>query len=247
MAPPQQRRHYSKAPIVEAVIDIQVQLPTDGSALASLTSVADSLAPDFPNKLPIHEFHMGLVANTGGANFSNHQQSLGWRLDSSNRVVQLRLNGFSYSHLPPYSNWVQFSTEAEELWNSYVRQLRPEKVKRIAVRVINKVPITDQDAELPLSEVLNIYPNIPDRLPSNLRSMFVQAQLRMPEIDPDALLVLGLYNAPDSPDLMLDIDLFVQRIISVDDDVFAVLNKIGDAKDDVFEACITDLIRERIQ
>jgi uncharacterized protein (TIGR04255 family) len=111
--------------------------------------------------------------------------------------------------------------------------------------VINRLPLTEADGSL--DNVLNLYPEIPDTMPSTVQGVVLQLRLPMKHVDENASLNLGLYSAPFEHGLMLDIDLFVERPVPVGKEVFEILNKIGFAKDDVFEACIKDTIRERIK
>jgi uncharacterized protein (TIGR04255 family) len=110
--------------------------------------------------------------------------------------------------------------------------------------MINRVPLPAGDIRL--DSCLNLYPTIPDSLPSDLQSLAMQLQLPMKHVDDAAVAILQLYSAPPSPrSIMLDIDFVIQRPVPIDE-VFMMLNILGDAKDDIFEACITDAVRELI-
>jgi uncharacterized protein (TIGR04255 family) len=239
------RKHYKNAPISEAVIDIQVHHTDSAGALPALTVLADQLKPNFPTRLPIHQLIMeaGLAADS--STFSNDRSQLGWRLNSKNndRVLQIKTTGITYSHLPPYSNWDAFSAEATTLWEKYSAAYKPKQVIRRAVRVINRVPLHHDDEKL--ESYLTFLPQVPDQVPAVLKSVLMRIQVPMTEVDPQASLILGLYTSPDH-NLMLDIDLFVERPCPPDEEVFKVINILGEAKDVVFEACITDKMREKI-
>jgi uncharacterized protein (TIGR04255 family) len=245
MTGPQARRHYSRAPIAEALIDIQT-----GAELGSLKNVealAIGLQAEFPTRLPIRHVQMGFQVEPGGdPEFTKDQQTLGYRLDRPGRVLQFRTNGFTYSHLPPYSNWPTFSAEAEKYWMLYAEAIKPILVSRIAVRVINRLLVPPGDTRL--DSWLNFYPMSPVSLPADILSVIMQLQLPMKHVDPDAVAIVGLYNAPPAPGpsaIMLDIDFFVQRSMPIGE-AFKTLCVLGDAKDEIFEACITDQVREMI-
>ncbi len=244
------RRHYANAPITEAVIDIQID-NVSGKTIEDLTTLADRLKDEFPVRLPVYQLQVGFQTDAVGE-ISQHQdkQSLGWRLHSKDqkRVLQIRTNGFTYSHLPPYSNWETFSAEAVALWNSYLSAIEPQSARRLAVRVINRLPVDSSDGDL--STVVNVYPRVPDKISAEARSLAVQLQLPVVTVDKDALLNLSLFTGFTSNSeggLILDIDLFIERPTAIGPQIFETINKLGNAKDDIFEACITDLIRERIQ
>lgn len=251
MTPTVARRHYKNAPITEAVIDIQID-NVAGKTIDDVTRLADTLKNEFPVRMPVFQLQMGYQSEVPGAppEFHNDKQNLGWRLNSKTqaRVLQIRTNGFTYSHLPPYSNWETFSAEAEGLWSQYVDQIAPQTAKRLAVRVINKLPVSATDGDF--NTVLNLYPWLPDGLPQDVRGLSLQVQLPMRHVDENALLNLALFTGvvlPGEAGLILDIDLYIERSVPVGSQIFEIINKLGLAKDDVFEACITDKIRERIQ
>jgi uncharacterized protein (TIGR04255 family) len=239
MKPPEARRHYDRAPIVEALIDIQID-NAGPVALQDVERLAESLKH--------HHLQMGFQVKPGGdPEFMKDQHTLGYRLDRPGRVLQFRTTGFSYSHLPPYSDWPTFSAEAAKYWAMYTDEIKPVRANRIAVRMINRLPLPSSDIRL--DSCLNFYPTLPDSLPSDAQSLFMQLQIPMKHVDPDAIAIVGLYSALPEPNHnanMLDIDFIIQRPTPIGDEVFRALGVLGDAKDDVFEACITDKIRELI-
>lgn len=245
MTAPKVRRHYSKAPIVEAIIDIQVG-GDEVIRIEDVAVLADTLQGEFPARLPMHRFQMGLQVAPDGPSFSNEQETLGYRLDRPGRVLQLKTNGYTYSHLAPYSDWPTFSGEAEKYWRLYWRDLRPKQAVRLAVRIINRVPLPSGDFSL--DSCLNLYPSIPASLPRDIQSFAMQVQVPMRHVDDASIAILQLYGAPPTPNqasIMLDIDFIIQKVIPIEE-VFENLNVLGDAKDEIFESCITDAVRELI-
>ena len=188
--------------------------------------------------------------NPASGQFINSQELLGWRLTSKalDRVLQFQRVSFSYSHLPPYSDWDNFRNEAKRYWESYRSATGVEGVTRIAVRVINKIPVPK--AIVNLEEYLTVYPLIPQTLPSTANALFVQLQLPMQYIYSDARAIINVssgHASEDDPHLVLDIDLFVERIVSSGEEMWETLEKFGLEKDVIFEACITDKVREAIR
>jgi uncharacterized protein (TIGR04255 family) len=247
------RRHYSKAPIVEAVIDIRVQ-PDGVSDISKLTDLADELKETFPTRLPLNFLQMGFDVQTpeAPAKFTNTQQQTGWRLNAKDqdRVILLQIVGFTYSHLPPYTRWETFSEEAKVVWSLYRKAMAPSFASRAAVRVINQIPVP-LSAELDISTYLNIYPKLPESIPTVASGVFMQLQLPMVDVDDSAKAVLHLATGQQpsggTPSLILDIDLSVERKIDIEADLWTLIDKLGVVKDDIFEACITDKLREIIQ
>jgi uncharacterized protein (TIGR04255 family) len=247
------RRHYRNSPIVEAVIDIQVQLG-DVHGISKLTELADHLRGDFPTRLPVNVLQMGfdVQGSDTPAKFTNTQQQSGWRLNAKDqdRVILLQTVGFTYSHLPPYSDWETFSEEAKTIWTLYCDALAPVHAIRAAVRVINQIPVPSLEFEI--DTYLNIYPKLPESIPTVASAMLMQLQLPMTHVDAAAKAVLNLATGQvmppeNKPSLILDIDLSVERKITIKDDLWSLIDQLGIVKDDIFEACITDKLREKIQ
>jgi uncharacterized protein (TIGR04255 family) len=228
-----------------------VRIEPAPASLPRLDKIALALKGEFPVQLPLRQVQLELLGDFGSdrpTSVSDEKQTMGWRLTHKNkqRVVQLRTNGFTYSHLPPYSDWVTFSQEAESLWDTYAGAIGMTSSHRVGVRVINRLP--DAVANAPLNDYLNLFPNIPESLPSDEGSFMMRLQLPMKHVDDAAQMLLGLYpgrGPTGDTKLMLDIDVFIDRPIPRVD-TFALINRLGAVKDDVFEACITDKIRDII-
>jgi uncharacterized protein (TIGR04255 family) len=188
-------------------------------------------------------------AHTEGQ-FESHGEKVGLRLDNArrDRVLQVQRSGFTYSHLAPYSNWDTFRDEAKALWSRYIESNGINEVTRLAVRVINKVPLPISMAEL--SRYSNLRPDLPKAIQSAPEAFFTQMQL-----NGDAWVAASraLVNAGAAPqpngnlELLLDFDLFVEASkAAASPEIWEILDKLSAAKDDLFEACITDETRELI-
>ncbi len=57
------------------------------------------------------------------------------------KLVQFRLDGFTFNRSKPYTSWEQVFPEAFGLWKEYVSLAAPEFVNRIAVRYINRLDL----------------------------------------------------------------------------------------------------------
>ena len=76
-------------------------------------------------------------------------------------------------------------------------------------------------------------------------------QLQIPFLKIEATCILTQAtvrpSSPESVSVVLDIDMFRQRDFGGNDaDLWTFINKLHDAKNEIFEACITDKIREMI-
>lgn len=245
------QRHYSKAPIVEAIVDIQVKM-AQGFSHESFNAVHSKLSGRFPTKSPIQMFQMGMESDVqveGGLQFSSSKTDLGLRLTSkdNSRVLQVRTNGFTYSHLPPYTSWEVLRSEAYDVWRIFVDVCKPQTVLRCALRFINRIDIPKPSIEL--HEYFYLYPEIPKGIPQDVSGMFMQ--LQMPQKDLEGIAVVNQAVAeptnPGTVSVLLDFDLFQVREYAPEDEaIWHYLDKLRDRKNELFEACITDDTRRLI-
>jgi uncharacterized protein (TIGR04255 family) len=232
------------------VIEIRVQPPAifDQGVLQRL---AESLKVDFPKQAPMQMIQMGIAQQPGELAQPTISQSVGGfrlsRTDDS-RVLQIRQDGFAYSHLPPYTEWPTFKAEAQPLWKRYREVFPDAKLTRCALRYINRIDILAERIEEP--DYFKLYPKIPETLPQ--RDVIGMAlNLQMPQNDLQC--VANLMQAFGEPvkvghiSFILDIDIFRLQIEDWDDETtWAFLERLRHRKNEIFEACITDRTRELI-
>lgn len=243
-------RHYNHAPIVEAIIDLRTAWP-QALSQDTIASFAESVKDQFPIVNDITRVSMDFRGNEQGVGeFNSQQDKVGLRLasDRGDRVLQLQPTVFTYSHLPPYSDWVTFRDEARPLWLSYAKMTQGSLVTRLAVRVINKLRLPVSIADLP--RYSNLLACLPRGIPSTPEGFFTQMQLNGSAwaSNCQVLLNAGALPQPDGKvELLLDFDIFVNAPHASDSpQLWEILDKLSTAKDDLFEGCITEETRELI-
>lgn len=247
----QAQRHYSKAPIMEAIIDLRVTLPGDVS-VNKLSDIHPYISNKFPTVQSIHRGVGSLAIQAGmSAEVNASEQHLGFwfRSEDNLRTFQATLEGFTFNRLAPYESWEEFSSEARSLWEIYKEICRPTYVTRTAIRYINQINIP-ANGLIELKDYLNTVPEVPSDLPEKtLQTYFMQLQI--PQQDLNCILIINEALAqPTNPGIItviLDFDLFRQQIWeSNDEDIWQFLEKLRRRKNEVFEASITDKTRELI-
>ncbi|PHJ63603.1 hypothetical protein VF14_12290 [Nostoc linckia z18] len=240
-------KHYSRAPITEALIDIQVQLPEEVK-LDVLAQVYSSIQTEYPKREEMLVFQGQMIAGASvGATAS--QSQIGYRTFSNDQkqILQVRLDGFTFSRLAPYDCWETFRDEAKRLWSIYQSLANPAAITRLAVRYINRL-----DIPLPVSDLnnyLRTFPEVSSDLPQGLSGYFMQLQI--PQEKLATMLVLNqALVPPPTPDfisILLDLDLFLERDIPKDGiELWEVVEQMHEQKNKAFEACITEHTRELI-
>jgi uncharacterized protein (TIGR04255 family) len=239
-------RHYDNAPITEGLIDIRVKLPSDID-LSSFDAFFERVKDKYPTRQDRKLFE-GTFSTVPRVEAAAKETKIGYLFRSADgkRVLQARLDGFTFSRLKPYENWGALRDEAKRLWDTYREIVKPIQVTRVAVRYINQI-----DIPLPMRDFKDFFRTIPEvspDLPQGLSGFLMQLQI--PQEDISALLVITqtMLVPPPSPvvaSVILDIDLFkVQSGFETDDEVWTLLESFRDRKNEIFEACITDKARQ---
>ena len=98
-------KHYNKAPITEAIIDIQVK--TAGTvSLSELAQLQDREGGAYPNRNPLlmASVTLGGPENEGELTTQTSKEERGWAFIRADKryVWQARRDGFSLARLAPY-------------------------------------------------------------------------------------------------------------------------------------------------
>lgn len=244
--------HYSKAPISEAVIDLRADFLTQPT-IEVLEAIASRIGDGLPLRQRVNSFAFNLAATESSPELvgSTASSVLGVRLSSSenDRVLQLLRHGLAYSHLPPYSDWGTFTDGLKPLWDGFVAGCHVQSVNRIAVRYINRIPVPNG---ADVDDYLALGARIPDAVTKHIIGYFVQIVLPIPELGPQYRAVINTGVEPgvasNPAGLLLDIDVFCEGSFAVaGDEIWAVLERLHSKKNEIFEASITDRVREIIR
>ena len=234
--------HLAKAPIVEALIDLRVQLPVPFD-VTRLNAIHEKTVERYPTKAMIRKFAGQIhLTEQGASQKINMDEPYGNRYTSSDGVFvfQARTDGFTLSRLKPYSDWDDLYSEAKRLWAIYAEVAGVELVTRVAVRYINRMeipfPISD------FAEYLASPPIIPAALPQTLSSFLMRFVMHDELNGISAIVTQALEESP-SPivPIVLDIDVFKEGSYEgKSDECWTVLSTLRDFKNRVFFSSITD-------
>lgn len=254
--------HYNRAPILEAIIDIQVRFSQQiKPAQAVFEDFARTVAARFPHSRPLTQsgfrLRIGPTGSTGSTGSTipmppqPHGATRGMRLSTfkNDRVLVLRPRSFSFSHMPPYTEWRTFRDEAFQLWQLFISLTKPDAVTRASLRYINRFEIPH--AKFELSDYFLFRPDLPNmRIPQNVSAFFTQCQIPQSDIGPDVIAIMNLASTgggtSTSSQILLDFDVVANRQLALDS-VFELLDRLRERKNELFESCITDQARELIR
>jgi uncharacterized protein (TIGR04255 family) len=242
-------RHYNKAPITEALIDLRVDYGP-GISLDKLRSFGDRIRNKYPNSSP-RDILQGQfdLTNQAEPRARSSRITTGYIFHSADRqqAVQARLDGFTFSRFSPYQDWECLLGDAKEVWNTFVETLRPTAVLRVAVRYINQINLPHKGRSLRFEDYLRTFPATGLEGDVDLEQFLLR--LVMPQKDLNAKLILTEALLPPQGEnlgVILDIDLFRENTtLDVRSaDIWDILEQFRDRKNAYFEASITDAARE---
>jgi uncharacterized protein (TIGR04255 family) len=186
--------HLEKAPIVEAVISIKMSEQLPQSALPDLAECGAALQDRYPIREPIlaQQFQIN-VGNPSGSSIGTPAQiGLFCKEVNSHRVVHLKLDGFGFSELAPYSSWGAFFPAAKDAWRNFRAAVGSGTMESWSIRYINRISWPEDDQ---MEDYLRVHPNVPDRQTQDLLGCFIRLQLSIK--DPSkGVFVQQLFRVP---------------------------------------------------
>ena len=237
------QRHLPKAPIIEAVIDIQVDARAGATFEALDAAFAD--APTFGYQreggVMAGRFGFGLSA-TGDAPVPHaiSTETIGLRLRSSTEpfVALVRTNGLTVSRLPPYKDWDDLEKEAQRIWALYVGRWAPSKVTRIATRYINNLNLLARHGQS-YGDFIEVLTELPPSLPQMINGFLQQFQIAGEKDEGSVNLALAWDGRADQESgripVILDIDAFCQQSFDPSTDaLWGRLKSLRDLKNRCF-------------
>jgi uncharacterized protein (TIGR04255 family) len=117
------------------------------------------------------------------------------------------------------------------------------------VRYINRLDLPlESSCPFDFKDYLRTVPEVADGIDQGLSGYFMQLQI--PQSNLSAILLLNEAIIPSSKEnvvsVLLDIDLSRVASFSIDDNFWETLDEFRWRKNEIFEACITDKLRELI-
>lgn len=237
--------HLTKAPITEALIDIKVILPSDFDH-KTLEQGYEALSPTYPLKIAgrRRNFLMEEDSSGGPIHKGHEDEFLGYHFKSQegDRVVQFRLDGFTFNKLKPYTTWEKIRDEAKPLWEIFTSITKPETVTRVALRYINKLDLPAENIN-EFSDYLTTPPDVPEGVPQGVLSFLSRIVITEPKIGANAIITQS-YEGMQSPDILpilLDIDVYCETSFEPSDDaLWEKLEQLRILKNELFFKSINE-------
>ncbi len=212
MSPGEKFPKLPSPPIVEAVIHWRAPAARAWEKKDLLDFLGKKL-PDYSEVRDQYQFQIeGRLGADGSSAHSSQGIWAGFRLekkkDGVHYVAQFLRDGLVFSRLKPYERWEPFVEEAKRAWKFFVEFGRPERILRLGVRFINRIPVDVED----LGRYLAFPPGKPKNIPLSIEGFFHRSTYRMESLPYRVHVVTALQ--PPLPQgerrhgLILDIDAF---------------------------------------
>lgn len=157
---------FANAPIIEAVIDLDCDMPpaTDLDFLEG--AMRDKFRDTYPKfrRRSLHEHTVEMKQGESAPNFTSRQelQALQVLHDDGKQLVQFRRHGYSFNRLEPYSSLDDYLCEVERTWRGFVEIVSPVRIRRVRLRYINRLKLPAVDGHVQLDDYLRVAPHLPD-------------------------------------------------------------------------------------
>ena len=240
---------FPNPPITEAIFDIKVNLPKE-TTLESLFLYQKNINDRFPKKVNRRKMEGGFQFSDGlePKVLSPKDEVYGYHFVASDdsKIVQARLDGFTFNKLKPYSDWDQFSGEAMELWQKFIPIAKPERVNRLSLRYINRI-------ELPLpffdlKEFILTGPELASNLNLSLAQFFIRMIIPDASIGAFAIVTEAIEDEDKTKNVLpLIFDIDVIQNVNLDPkspEIFETMKRLRDFKNKLFLESLTDMAKE---
>lgn len=242
------QRHLSKAPITEALINVQVMLPTHTRTVEHLAALDEKFRDQYPDKKTIEEFQYKFEAGPPHTGQTSSKQ-LGFKYTSrdNTQVIQATISGLTFSRLPPYEDWSKLRAEAWRVWKIYADLLQPESITRVATRYINKLELPGPHIDF--DHYLNYVPVVPKALPQMYAGFF--SRIVVPDAKGQCMAIITqMYQPGQDPSVVsviLDIDVIREKLFANEQEAWATIDQLRDFKNLIFFESITEKTVELYQ
>lgn len=153
------------SPIIEAVLDIECDLPLTFDLTALEMPVRDTFRDSYPVfRMQNREEHQFDVQAGGVPQITTRQDIEAFQLlhADEKQLVQIRTQGFSFNRLAPYSSLDDYLPEIEQTWQLFVKVVAPVQVRLVRLRYINRIFLPLADGRVELEDYLKFGPRHPE-------------------------------------------------------------------------------------
>ncbi len=203
----------TKPPVVEAIFDVQGIFP-EGDFLPRIAALHAAIADEYPHRRVerFSQFEWRQEAGQSPEATAPLTGNRGYHFVSGDkrRIVQYRIDGFTFNQLAPYGGWEETAAKAKAAWELYRKEFPEFRISRVALRYLNRIMIPAVSGEADFAEFFKTGMPGPELPRLKRAEFFSQGSFCDPETDFEATWILARQPSADPSQLhlVLDLDVF---------------------------------------
>jgi uncharacterized protein (TIGR04255 family) len=234
-------------PIVEAVLDIDCDMPPNFSVEARISDAQRIFGEQYPKMrkryIHQHEIKQEMGGLTDVVCKNAEMQAVLLRQQDEKQLVQLRNRGFSFNRLAPYTGLDDYLPEIERTWNLFIAEFKPIQVRKVTLRYINKILLPlNADGGLNLDEYLKVGPRLPDDERLAFSDFLNQHHVVEKDTGNQAKIILAS-QPPENGCLPIIFDIEATNPLVFEPEwgqIRSLINSFRDLKNHIFQHTLTD-------
>jgi uncharacterized protein (TIGR04255 family) len=201
------------APIIEAIVDIDCDLPTNQDSVVDQATIEAKLGNRYPKFRQMMIQQHQITRNHPNPPEMKVDEMLGamqFLTEDERQLIQFRPNGYSFNRLAPYVSFDDYLKEIEWSWNVFLELAKPVLVRKIGIRMINRIMLPLNGGQLNFSDFLKVSPQLPETgLPLSFLG-FLDQQLAIDQSTGNHVNIIKTTEVlqGDKLPMILDIDVF---------------------------------------
>jgi uncharacterized protein (TIGR04255 family) len=228
------------APIVEALVDVWVAFPQKPEP-DRFRALHAEFQPAYPTVEPLQFAQIAFKAAPGqmpqGSGAGPTFRGFAFKSADGKRIIQSRIDGFTFNRLEPYGTWAEFVKEAESAWKKYREAFPAATVTKVNLKYVNQIRILIEGQPVNLEEFFVNPPKGPPTSEITLASFVTQLYYFDEASGFHANWILARQPTPDARflNVILDIEVFLQSPqLAADADPLSFLPKMRHLKNTLF-------------
>jgi uncharacterized protein (TIGR04255 family) len=152
-------------PIVEAVLDVDCDMPPAFDLAALEKTSREAFGGRYPKfRAQFLEEHQ--VEQKAGqpiqVSAQRKLQAFQFLQEDEKQLVQIRMQGFSFNRLAPYTSLDDYLPEIERAWGLFASITSPVQIRVVRLRYINRILLPLINRRVELERYLKVGPRLPD-------------------------------------------------------------------------------------
>ena len=173
---PEEQLSLARSPIVEAVVDIDWDLPADIDFVDLEERARERVSDHYPGfRRRLRQPPPELPSGDSPRKFNLRDATYSFQfLSEEPQLLQIRRDGFSFNWFKPYKDLDEYLPEIQRTWRIFVDLVSPVAIRRVGLRYINRILLPAGEGIIDLSEYVSLGPKFPEEVSLELTSVLNQ-------------------------------------------------------------------------